>query len=550
MTSRKRQNPDEEEEGGDEDGDGSVTYDLFVTPSTSKKQNIKRRRRKSKGNDEEDELRLTKMPKEGVVNSESSPVLRRSKRLSHPELIEDLGMFATPPPTDKKKPRGRPRKSLDIDLKSVTKRKSRKCLNTVLNPSPTIFDIPTLAMERILNLLDVKGIEALGQTCSYFDQMICGNFITSLNFPFDESFIEAINSTKSMDKKPLLRLVCNKSKARINDLNTDASNKSKALNAVKNASIQKILSSACPETIEYLVYSQFSLLSLNQLRELDLRPEDLSSRLLNYESNKTLDNYKQLDMTILQNLQLSGSLKNLTKLDIVLDNSFYADECLDHLPDLRELGIVMCGKTGMNKYQVTADYISRLESIVKKVKVSTLKLEIVSETKKSVVKVLENSFIQKLIVTGPCTFNAIPVMENLKEIEVQANPPAENNEDCCSYFKTKADDRKSHRTGLCVINIGAAYEHCPKLERFMGHNLAELPLRAKDKSQSQLTFKIWNTRMKKHFHEDYAKSGGTLDFKAWSKTRWISKKPNLPIRVGRGRVSDALYDCLFKLNPS
>ena len=111
-------------------------------------------------------------------------------------------------------------------------------------------------------------------------------------------------------------------------------------------------------------------------------------------------------------------------------------------------------------------------------------------------------------------------MEKLKEIEVQANPPAGNNEDCCSYFKAKTDDKQSHRPGLCVINIGAAYEHCPRLERFMGHNLAELPLRAKDKGQSQLTFKIWNTRLKKYFHEDYAKSGGTLDLKAWRKMRW------------------------------
>lgn len=203
-----------------------------------------------------------------------------------------------------------------------------------------------------------------------------------------------------------------------------------------------------------------------------------------------------------------------------------------------------------SKYQVISDYISRLESIVKKVKVSTLKLNIVSETKKSVFKVLENKYIEKLVVTGPCTFNAIPVMERLREIEVHVNPPAENNEDCCSYFKAKADDRKSHRTGLCVVNIGAAYELCPKLERFMGHNLAELPLRAKDKSQSQLTFKIWNTRMKKYFYEDYSKSGGTLDSKAWSKTRWISKKPSIPRSVGRERLSLALFEYLFINNSS
>ena len=42
-----------------------------------------------------------------------------------------------------------------------------------------------------------------------------------------------------------------------------------------------------------------------------------------------------------------------------------------------------------SKYHVVADYISRLESIVRKVKVSTLNLHIVSETKKAVAKVNE-----------------------------------------------------------------------------------------------------------------------------------------------------------------
>ena len=346
MTSRKRKNPeDDDEEGGE--GDGSVTFDLIPTPSTSKKQNTRGRKRSQ---DIPDQGKMCPASKPSLATSEapeSSPVLRRSKRLSHPEFIEDLDVFATPPPTDKKKPKGRPKKSLDIDGKSSRKVKVRKLLPTVSKPSPTIFDIPLLAMEKILDLLDVKGVEALGQTCSFFDELICGNYITSLNFPFDASFIEAINSTKSLDKKPLLRLVCNKSKAFINDQTVDSSKKSTSLNAVRSASIQKIVSSANPETIEYLVYSQFSFLSLNQLRELDLRPEDFNSRLINHESSKTLENYKQLDMSILKNLQLADCLKNLTKLDIVLDNSFYADECLDNLPNLRELGIVMCGKTGL-----------------------------------------------------------------------------------------------------------------------------------------------------------------------------------------------------------
>ena len=91
------------------DGDGSVIYDLVITPSTSKKQNIKRRRKESKDSADEDEIYPSKTPKELPADSECSPVLRRSKRLSHPVLIEDLdvNVFATPPPTDIKKRKGR-----------------------------------------------------------------------------------------------------------------------------------------------------------------------------------------------------------------------------------------------------------------------------------------------------------------------------------------------------------------------------------------------------------------------------------------------------------
>ena len=199
---------------------------------------------------------------------------------------------------------------------------------------------------------------------------------------------------------------------------------------------------------------------------------------------------------------------------------------------------------------MVTEYIARLENIVQKVKVSTLKLQVLYETKKSVIKVLKSNHIEKLIVRGPCTFNAIPVMENLKELEVTAHPPPGDNDDVCSYFRSKPDDKKTHRLGLCVVNIGAAYELCPKLKMFNGHNLAELPLTKSDKSKSRLMFTNWSKRMGLHFHEDYTNSGGTLDFKAWTKNRWFSKPPTLPNFIGRERVAGALFEHLFNQNSS
>ena len=44
-------------------------------------------------------------------------------------------------------------------------------------------------------------------------------------------------------------------------------------------------------------------------------------------------------------------------------------------------------------------------------------------------------------------------MENLKEVEVDMIRTREEGGDCCSFFRGKVDVRKSHRPGLCIVNI-------------------------------------------------------------------------------------------------
>ena len=382
-TSKRRKTTDEDGEGGD----GTVTFDL-VTPATVRKS--KRLRKESK-DDSEDELCSSRLSastsklQKGQDPADSSPLLRRSERRSKaPEMIDDL--LLTPPPTVKKpigkakktssletkddlvlfatpSPRvkrsvGRSKKTLDSASKSLSKPVPRKLVGllqrqpvpTVRDPPPSFLDLPKLAMERILGLLDVDSMENLSQTCSYFDQLICGNFITSLNFPFDESFIQEIHMAKSIEKKPLLRLACDKSKTQFKgNMKGNRAKKQPIFDvqSLQKVSIQKIISSACSETIEYFVYSQLSFLSLNQLKEVNLIPENFETGIIHHESTKTLDNYKQLDTSILKVLQSSDCLKNLTKMDIVMDYYFSADECLGHVPNLRELGIVICGKLGL-----------------------------------------------------------------------------------------------------------------------------------------------------------------------------------------------------------
>ena len=147
-------------------------------------------------------------------------------------------------------------------------------------------------------------------------------------------------------------------------------------------------------------------------------------------------------------------------------------------------------------------------------KAPVLKLSVVNETRRQAIKVLKNKFAERLVVKGPCTLNIVPVMENLREVEVKLDTSQPN---CCSYWKSKLDDRSLHRAGICSVNIGALYENCPKIEKFMGVEVGSVP--------QDMIFNKWNGRIKKKFYQYYLFQGGTKDFKAWSKTRWYSRRP-------------------------
>lgn len=189
-----------------------------------------------------------------------------------------------------------------------------------------------------------------------------------------------------------------------------------------------------------------------------------------------------------------------------------------------------------------AEYLARFEELVTKLTVSTLKLNVLSETRKAIPKVFKNKMVTKLTITGPCTFNVNLVMENLQELELKMPVAAEVDGDCCNFYKSKADDRKLHRAGLCVVNIGSVFENCPKLQNFMGIDLTSIK---EKRSKDELTFSKWNFRMKRLFYDHYTKQGGTKEFKQWSKSRWFNKKPIIPEKTGRARIANDLHGLLF-----
>ena len=190
------------------------------------------------------------------------------------------------------------------------------------------------------------------------------------------------------------------------------------------------------------------------------------------------------------------------------------------------------------------DFVGEMEHFITQIRVAVLKINVLSENNFKGCKVLKNSFIEKLIITGPCNFEAVPIMENLKEIEVHMTPR-------CTHSKAKVEEGHSqgHKPGLCILNLAAVFEHCPKLEQFRCATL-NCDTKAKPKSsvfhldglrkkpngsKNELTFTTWNIRLKKVFHAKYTEEGGTMDLKSWSKSRWAKKRLTIPENFGRER---------------
>jgi len=355
--------------------------------------------------------------------------------------------------------------------------------------------------------LDVNSLENLSATCSYFDQLIAGRFLTSIDFPFPMNFIKEILQTNCLDKKPLLKLRCKKSSSLMSDGYSEPT------------SIHKLLvyNDPDPNMIDYLVLTQMSLLSLHKVRELDLVPYNM---LLGW---RVMNSYMCFDNGLLQLISRLGSLSCVTRLDVLVDESFYLEQFMSQLPNLVELGLNILTRTSLSKYYYGNVYLPRLEAVIAASKAPVLKVTVMAEPKRSVKKVFKNSYVEKLVISGPCTFNVFPVMERLKEVVVNTVTPYH-----CTFWKSKTDDRQLHRAGLCCVNVGAVYENCPRVEKFMGVEVGMV-------SHKQ-TFTKWNTRMKKRFYEHYLDQGGSKEMKDWAKTRWFSKPPVVPKEIGHDRA--------------
>ena len=313
-------------------------------------------------------------------NKESSPVLRRStRRRTLVQEIKDMdpgssSVFDTPPSTSGKPRRkpGRPSKAKVAEAaktkESISTEESpiqRPCrlplkftrkFMPVPRPPPTLINLPDLVQSKLLRYLDVDALENLSQTCTHFDQFINGKFLTSIGIPFDSHFLKELSETSSVDKKPLLKITCNKPRElykrvgfRPADIPPGAPQDIFPLN--QNDSIYHVISElgSSPATVEYLLQSQLAMLSLDKLRELDLVPEEARDTRTGFAANnaRILDGFLAYDRALVRHLCFSRALDNVTKLEVMVDQRMFVADHLRDFQSLQELGLTIVAKTGL-----------------------------------------------------------------------------------------------------------------------------------------------------------------------------------------------------------
>lgn len=440
------------------------------------------------------------VPQSTPQRSEQSCTIRRSSRKRSIPCFLEFGTD-TPPPSAKK---------------------SRKAFTSSPTPDRTLITLPHVVIQTLLSYLDVGSLESLNKTCSFFDQLISGKFLTSIDFPFPVDFNDEVASS-DVEKKPLLKIRCKKSRDQFN-IFPDTPD--------RQSSLHKIITKTVPTAMDYIVKSQLSILSLDMLREVDLVPEGLDRRggASRIPPEKTKFIYDKFDARVLVQLNRMGSLRHVTRLYMLVDHKFFLHPVLSTLfPSLIELGLYIVESPGMSNNIYIHKYLRRLKNIIAASKAPILKLTVVKETRRKVKKLLKNKFVEKLIVEGPCTMNLVPVMEKLKVIEVKLDSSTPNSN--CTYWRSKADDRHLHRNGVCCVNVGTLFENCPNLENFMGVDLGSI---TKD------SFSKWNLAVKKKFYQEYLIQGGSKDFKLWAKSRWFPKRPVSTPPVEQGWLLEML----------
>ena len=285
--------------------------------------------------------------KRKVTEDVATPVLRRStRRRTETQDTPVRSIFPTPSSTNKKKGRDKDIRESKISSKDLVTQNPKSKLNSLIEPKPTLLTLPYLVVQTLLSHLDVTSLEQLSKTCSFFDQLINGKYLTSLCVPFDAHFLKEISTTNVVEKKPLLKLRCPKSEELFKVVYDDVDVPSVKTQMMSQMSVHRVLVDITPNiNTDYMIHLQLSFLNLEELREIDLIPETASAThpLVHHRGHNCFD------FAILKHLSMNSWLDNVTKFSIMIpmgDSHYYIDSYLgpNTMPNLRELEVVVASR--------------------------------------------------------------------------------------------------------------------------------------------------------------------------------------------------------------
>ena len=215
---------------------------------------------------------------------------------------------------------------------SVYFKKLGCALESSTSTSSSLTTLPYVVVRELLMYLDVDTLESLSASCSYFDELISGRFLTSIDLPLPQYFISEVATSSRLEKKPLLKLRCKKTEE----------------------NFWKIFPteySTPTSSADYMLQTQLSLLSLDKIRELDLVPGGLSRSEGGVKRINTISKWKneEFDLRLLHGIELMGSLEHVTRLDILFNDTFTSESYRFLLPSLKELGLTILERQGQGR---------------------------------------------------------------------------------------------------------------------------------------------------------------------------------------------------------
>ena len=215
------------------------------------------------------------------------------------------------------KSKKRSRSSVLDNLPAAPKAKKARRPGTKkeLPPPPTFQGLPYDVLDHLLKFLDVKSLTTLGKTCSIFDQIINGRYLTSVSLPFSKNgaFRKEIRAAEVIEKKPVLRIICRRFKA------------------YDYYPYDKVSAG------KYQLDTHMDLLCLKKVREVDLFPGEIPDGPLTQLLVDQWSQSRNFDMIVINRLADVGVLRNISRLKIMFTEKSHGDNIVKMMKDMTNL---------------------------------------------------------------------------------------------------------------------------------------------------------------------------------------------------------------------